>query len=187
MPSFGWEHRIEWERRIERAAGGTGTAALHVLPAGEHGGRRSSPGRSFMANDVKLVRLYVSSVINGTLDDTPNEVGGNPNSPFYLMVEANASDPAGDNKINYTLVISAHSTSGNTTTFAARVLNEQAGVPGDGWRQVTAGGNDGYIKQSNYAINATDFQANGLYEFVATLRLGDGSVSTVRSNEFFIS
>lgn len=140
-----------------------------------------------MANDVKLVRLYVSSAANGTLDDTPNEVGGNPSSPFFLMVQADASDPAGDNKFNYTLIISARSTSGNTTAFATVVLNEQAGVPSDGWRQVTPNANNGYTKQSTFQINAADFQANGLYEFVAVLRLGDGSVSTVRSNEFFIS
>lgn len=114
-----------------------------------------------MANDVKLVRLYVSSAANGTQDETPNEVGGNPNSPFYLMIQADASDPAGDNKFNYTLIISARSTSGGTTTFATLALNEQAGVPGDGWRQVTPSANDGYIKLSTYPINSADFQANG--------------------------
>ncbi|MBB5773716.1 hypothetical protein [Nonomuraea jabiensis] len=140
-----------------------------------------------MATDVKITRVYVSSTANGTLDDTPNEVGGNSRSPFYLMLEADASDPAGDNKLNYTLIISAHSVSGATTTFATKTLNEQAGVPAEGWKQVTAGANDGYVKQSTYPINASDFQSNGLYEFIAVLRLGDGSVSTARSNEFFIS
>ncbi|MFB4270479.1 hypothetical protein [Nonomuraea sp. GTA35] len=141
-----------------------------------------------MATDVKIVRLYVSSVANGTMDDTPNEVGGNPRSPFHLMMQADASDPAGDHKVNYQLILSARSTSGNTTTFAPRVLNEQAGVPGDGWASVgPQANNNGYVKQSTFSINAADFQPNGLYEFVAVLRLGDGSVSTARSNEFFIS
>ncbi|MER5917832.1 hypothetical protein ABT124_48010 [Streptomyces sp. NPDC001982] len=139
-----------------------------------------------MANDVKLVRLYVSSIANGTLDDTPNEVGGNPNSPFYLMLQADASDHAGDLKASYTLIISARSTSGSTTTFATLTFNEQAGVPANGWTEVTPGGNNGYTKQSTYPIAAADFQANGLYEFIGVLRLGDGSVSVVRSNEFFI-
>lgn len=139
-----------------------------------------------MATDVKLVRLYVSGIANGTQDDTPNEVGGNPNSPFYLMLQADASDPAGDNKVNYTLVISAHPTAGSATTFVPRTFNEQAGIPSDGWSQVTPGGNNGYTKQSTYQIQAADFQANGLYEFVGILRLGDGSVSVVRSNEFAI-
>ncbi|MFG1678622.1 hypothetical protein ACGFNP_00510 [Nonomuraea sp. NPDC049269] len=141
-----------------------------------------------MATDVKIVRLYVSSVANGTMDDTPNEVGGNPRPRFHLMLQADASDSAGDNKFSYRLIISARSTSGNTTTFAARVLNEQAGVPGEGWSSVgPQAGNNGYVKQSTYAIDAADFQANGLYEFVGVLRMGDGSVSTARSNEFFIS
>ncbi|MEV4175255.1 hypothetical protein [Nonomuraea sp. NPDC049709] len=43
------------------------------------------------------------------------------------------------------------------------------------------------MKQSTYTVNAGDFQANGLYEFIAILRQDDGAVSTVRSNEFFIS
>ncbi|MEV4115660.1 hypothetical protein [Nonomuraea sp. NPDC049695] len=141
-----------------------------------------------MAMNVKIVRLYVSSVANGTVDDTPNEVGGNPRSPFHLMLQADASDSAGDNKVNYKLIISARSTSGNTTTFATRVLDEQAGVPGNDWSSVgPQANNNGYVKQSTYRINAADFQANGLYELVAVLRLGDGSVSTARSNEFFIS
>ncbi|MFJ3671425.1 hypothetical protein ACIPSE_33675 [Streptomyces sp. NPDC090106] len=139
-----------------------------------------------MANDVKLVRLYVSSVANGTLDDTPNEVGGNPKSPFYLMIEADASDPAGDNKYAYTLIISARSTSGNNTTFAQVIRNEQAGDPSAGWSQVTPAANDGYVKETTQSINAADFEANGSYEFIGVLRLGDGTISRVRSNEFFI-
>jgi hypothetical protein len=139
-----------------------------------------------MANDVKIARLYVSSAANGTLDETPNEVGGNQRSPFFLMIQADASDQAGDNKFNYTLVIRAHSTSGNSTTFVPLVLTEQAGLASDGWQQVTAGANDGYVKRTTYPVSAADFEANGLYEFVATLRQGDGSVSIARSNEFFI-
>lgn len=138
-----------------------------------------------MATGVKLVRLYVSSVANGTLDDTPNEVGGNPRSSFFLMLQADASDLAGDNKFSYTLTINARPIIG-ATTFAPLLLSEQAGVPGDNWAQVTAGGNDGYVKRSAYPINAGDFQVNGLYEFIGVLRLGDGSVSIARSNEFFI-
>ncbi|KPI06686.1 hypothetical protein OK074_4125 [Actinobacteria bacterium OK074] len=140
-----------------------------------------------MATDVRLVRLYVSSFVNGTEDDTPNVVGGNPNSPFHLMLQADASAQAGDNKYAYTLIISARSTSGSTTTFAPQTHNEQAGVPALDWSKVTPGANNGYTKQSTYQINASDFQANGLYEFIGVLRLGDGSVSTVRSNEFFIA
>ncbi|MFS8203985.1 hypothetical protein ACLVWQ_35610 [Streptomyces sp. CWNU-52B] len=139
-----------------------------------------------MANDVKLVRLYVSSVANGTQDDTPNEVGGNPRSPFYLMIEADASDPAGDNKYNYTLTISARSTSGNNTTFAPLIRNEQAGDSNNGWRQVTPGANDGYVKTTTEPVNAADFESNGSYEFVGVLRLGDNTISRIRSNEFFI-
>ncbi|WP_067459988.1 hypothetical protein [Actinomadura macra] len=139
-----------------------------------------------MATDVKVVRLYVSSIANGTLDDTPNEVGGNPHTPFYLMLQADASDPAGDNRVNYRLVISAHSTSGGVTRFVPRILNEQAGDPAADWTAVP-GNNNGYVKQSTYAIDAGDFDPDGLYEFVAVLRLGDGSVSIARSNEFFIS
>ncbi|QXJ22178.1 hypothetical protein AGRA3207_003139 [Actinomadura graeca] len=139
-----------------------------------------------MATDVKVVRLYVSSIANGTLDDTPNEVGGNPHSPFYLMLQADASDPAGDKRDDYRLIISAHSTSGGVTRFAAQVLDEEAGDPGNNWSQVP-GNNNGYVKQTTYVIDAADFDPNALYEFVAVLRLGDGSVSTVRSNEFFIS
>jgi hypothetical protein len=139
-----------------------------------------------MANDVKLTRLFVSSIANGPLDDTPNEVGGNPNSPFYLMLQADASDHAGDIKAAYDLIVSARSTSGATTTFVTRTFSEQAGVPADGWSQVNAGANNGYVKQSMYQIPAAEFPANGLYEFIGVLRLGDGSVSVVRSDEFFI-
>ena len=138
-----------------------------------------------MATDVKVVRLYVSSFANGTLDDTPNEVGGNPHTPFHLMLQADASDPAGDNGADYRLIISAQATSGGATKFVPRILNEEAGDPKADWKRV-AGNNNGYVKRSTYTVDAGDFDPNGLYEFIAVLRMRDGSVSTVRSDEFFI-
>ena len=137
------------------------------------------------SNDVQVVRLYTSSVAGGTLDDTPAEVGGNPRATFYLMVQADAGDEAGDNKLNYTLTISARSTSGGATTFAKQNLKEEVGDVGKDWKQVTPGQNDGYVKQSTIAIRSADFPGGDVYEFIATLRLESGRRTTVRSNEFY--
>ena len=139
-----------------------------------------------MATDLTVTRLYVSSFANGTLDDTPNEVAGIAHTPFYLMLQADADNDAGINEKHYKLILSAHSTSGAPTTFATRVLDEMAGVPANDWKPVNPGANDGYVKQSTYAVDAGDFTPNGLYEFVAVLRMKDGSASIARSNEFLI-
>ncbi|NKZ06289.1 hypothetical protein [Actinomadura latina] len=58
-------------------------------------------------------------------------------------------------------------------------------------RRAIPGNGDGFFKQAKrliqYSIGANDFNRGGLYEFVAVLRMKDGSVSNVRSNGFFIS
>ncbi|MFJ3671424.1 hypothetical protein ACIPSE_33670 [Streptomyces sp. NPDC090106] len=139
-----------------------------------------------MSNEVRLVRLFVSSVANGIQDDTPNEVGGNATSPFYLMIEAAAGTTAGNNKVGYTLVIRACSTSGTNTTFAPVVRHEQAGDPNSHWNLTTPGVSNGYVKSSVLTVDAASFEPDGLYEFVGMLRLGDNTASWVRSNEFLI-
>ncbi|HEX6469120.1 MAG TPA: hypothetical protein VF069_08485 [Streptosporangiaceae bacterium] len=138
-----------------------------------------------MAIDVKLTRLYVSRAADGPIDDTPNEVGGRPRPTFHLMVEGDATEAAGDVKASYTLIIKARSTSGDTTSFVPMRVEEQV-VPATGWSEITSGSNDGFVKRSDIVVNASDFAGDGLYEFVGTIRLGDGTTSTVRSNEFSI-
>lgn len=133
-------------------------------------------------NDVQLVRLHTARAASGPQDDTPNEDGGNPQGTFYLTLLAEAGDFIGDSATQYTLYLSATSTSGGTTTFARKKLAERVEDGTDGWKDT--GGNNGYTKLQSVPVNSADFPPGDVYQFTATLLTKSGIRSSVRSNEF---
>ncbi|MEU5880482.1 hypothetical protein [Spirillospora sp. NPDC047279] len=135
-------------------------------------------------NDVQVTRVYTTNKLGAAQDNTPNELGGTRLTEFQLVLNAEAGDNLGDLKAAYTLIISAASISGGTTTFARRVLSETITAGKFGWTDL--GANAGYAKAENVLVQAADFPAGDAYRFTVTLLAGNGIVSTQNSNEFVV-
>ncbi|MFG1997572.1 hypothetical protein ACGFNU_00300 [Spirillospora sp. NPDC048911] len=133
-------------------------------------------------NDVQVTRVYTTNKPGAAQDNTPNELGGTRLNEFQLVVNAESGDNLGDLQAAYTLIISATSTSGGTTTFARRKLAETITAGKFGWTDL--GNNAGYAKQENIMVRAADFPAGDAYRFTVTLLANNGVVSTESSNEF---
>ncbi|MFG1617038.1 hypothetical protein ACGFI3_30130 [Nonomuraea wenchangensis] len=139
-------------------------------------------GKVMQTNDIQLVRLYTSKVAGGVQDDTPTELGGSPQSEFYLNILAEAGDNLGDIHAAYTLYLRATSPSGGSTTFTRQVLDETVIDGQFGWTDLK--NNNGFSKDARVLVKASDFTKGDVYQFVAVIKAGNGLVSKTTSNEF---
>jgi hypothetical protein len=133
-------------------------------------------------DDVQLTSLFTTNSPNAARDNTPNEVAGQRQADFTLVLSAEAGDNLGDLSAAYTLIISATSTSGGTTTFPQRKLKETVTDGQFNWSDL--GKNNGYVKLDNLKVPASQFPSGDVYQFTATLVAKNGIISTIKSNEF---
>jgi hypothetical protein len=133
-------------------------------------------------NDMQVVRVFTAKNAGAAQDNTPNELGGNPQPTFYLSIALEAGDNLGDLSASYTLYVRALSTSGGTNSFVRRVINETVTAGLYDW--VNLGNNNGYAKLSHFPVTSSDFPTGDSYEFHVTLTTKSGIVSHASSNEF---
>ncbi|MEU1674084.1 hypothetical protein ABZ752_18950 [Streptomyces roseifaciens] len=138
-------------------------------------------------NEMCLTRVFTTNApVGGTLDETPNEVGGVTSANFWFTVEAEAGENLGTLLAAYDLVITATSTTGGTPMFPKVQRRENVGSAGDGWTHVTP--NLGWRKSQTIAVTTAEFPPGEGYKLhVRIVGLpGSGILCKLDSNEFYI-